>query len=224
MFQMPYKNLKIQLEEPIHKMQEKEIPRQFYFANEFFKSKGTLADFLRYWYEQDETGKWIPKRHLNITPSGDELKFKIPAKNTMESWAKRNQWNIRKRAFWKNTLETAQEEMQQEVIEFFKRDSKKIISSAEDDWQLDEQINYDDFTKPHLKAKGKNELANAHSKKVETLLIQSGMPKDISKQESNMNVKSDLTIANKSNELFTDELEDYNIDDTFNEVTEDVDN
>ena len=50
------------------------------------------------------------------------------------------------------------------------------------------------------------------------------MPKDISKQESNMNVKSDVTFTDKSNELFTDELKDYNIDETFEEVTEDVDN
>ena len=221
---MAYKDLKIQLIEPIYTMQEKETPRQFYFANEYFKFKGKLADFLRYWYEQDETGKWSPKHHLNITPSGDKLRFKIPAKNTMEDWAKRKQWNIRKRAFWKNTIESAQEEIQQEVIEFFKRDSKKIIDSAENDWKLDSELDDDVLTKPHLKSKGKNDLANAHSKKVETLLIQSGMPKDISKQESNMNVKSDVTFTDKSNELFTDELEDYNIDDTYDEVTKDVDN
>lgn len=219
---MAYKDLKIQLTEPIYQMQEKETPTQFYFANEFFKFKGELADYFRYWYEQDENGKWNPKPILNKSPSGDEIRFKIPAKGTMENWSKHKQWITRKKAFWKNTLESAQEEIQQDIIEFFKKDSKKIIQSANNDWDIDDALDSDYMTKPHLRAKGKNDLAAAHEKKVDTLLVQGGMPKDIGK--SDINVKSDVTVTDTSNELFVDELSDYNLDDAYDEVTEDVDN
>lgn len=221
---MAYQDLKIQLTEPIYLMQEKETPTQFYFANEFFKFKGDLADYLRYWYEQDQNGKLNPKQDLNETPSGDEIRFNIPAKATMENWAKHKQWYVRKRAFWKNTLESAQEEIQQEIIDFFKEDSKKIIESANNDWNIDDALDSDYMTKPHLRAKGKNDLAGAHEKKVETLLVEGGMPKDISKSEAKMDIKSDIAFTDNSNELFTDDLEDYNIDETYDEVTEDVDN
>ena len=54
------KNKKINLTEPIYEIQEKETPKQYWFANEYFHFDGTIDEFLDYWYPEDDNGHPLP--------------------------------------------------------------------------------------------------------------------------------------------------------------------
>ena len=86
------------------------------------------------------------------------------------------------------------------MIQFFKEDSAKLMKSSKKDWDLDKEIDWDNKTPAHLKSKGKNDLATAHQKKIDTLLVESGMPNDITQTQSevNMNVEADVKTESSS--------------------------
>lgn len=186
---------KLNLIAPIYELQEKETERQYYFFNLFCHVDMSISDFFQSFNGLERGGKWNDGRGEII------LDFSPPKEKTFQNWHIYNQWKIRKREYWKCRLSNIRDELQKELIEFFKEDSRKLMESANKDWKLDKQIDYDDRTPAHLKAKGKNELATAHQKKIDTLLIESGMPKDIVQSEVNMNVdadvKSEITVDDK---------------------------
>lgn len=174
---------KLNLVAPIYELQEKETIRQHYFFNLFCESDMQLSEFAKSFNEVKKGDVWR-KNGREI-----ELEFNPPKRKTFEQWCAYNLWERRKREYWKCKLNNIRDELQKDLIEFFKEDSAKLRQSSKKDWVLDEQIDYDDRTPAHLKSKGKNELASAHQKKIDTLLIQSGMPKDIAQTEVNMNAE-----------------------------------
>lgn len=174
---------KLNLVAPIYELQEKETIRQHYFFNLFCESDMQLSEFIRSFNELKKGCIWKGNR------KEIELDFNPPKPKTFEQWHLHNQWKTRKREYWKCKLNGIRDELQKELIAFFKEDSAKLRQSSKKDWVLDKQIDYDDRTPAHLKSKGKNELASAHQKKIDTLLIQSGMPKDIAQTEVNMNAE-----------------------------------
>lgn len=213
---MPSK--KILLVDPIYEMQDEETPKQYWFANEYYHFDGTQNEFLDYFYPPEE-----PSIAPQVAPSGAEIPFKLPAtRNTMKNWMKFKQWYKRKKAYWKDFIEDTQNNLKKDIGEFFKEDAKDLIESLKNDWNLDKKIDRAKKVKPHTKAKGKSDLSKAHKEKVETLLTEVGMPKDIAKNDSNLTVDAEITTK-KEDYLFVDELSDYNLDDVLSEVTEDVD-
>lgn len=174
---------KLNLVEPIYELQEKETERQYYFFNLFCNTDLQISDFAKSFNEA--------KKGTDCQLDGDQIKldFNPPKEATFKKWYTFCLWKQRKREYWKCKLNAIREELQQDLIEFFKEDSAKLRESSKKDWTLDEQIDFDDRTPAHLKSKGKNELASAHQKKIDTLLIQSGMPKDIAQTEVNMNAE-----------------------------------
>lgn len=179
---------KLELVAPIYELQEKETLRQHYFFDIFCKVDMDIEPFTKSFKNLTQGSEWC-QYNVRIV-----LEFKPPTPTTMVKWATYLQWRDRKKAFGANKIKTIREELQKDLIEFFKEDSIKMRESAQKDWTLDKQIDYDDRTPAHLKSKGKNELATAHQKKIDTLLIESGMPKDITQAEinTNMNVEADV--------------------------------
>lgn len=183
---------KLNLVAPIYELQEKETIRQHYFFNLFCESDMQLSEFARSFNE-------VKKGDIWRNNGGEiELDFNPPKPKTIEQWCAYNLWDTRKREYWKCKLNNIRDELQKDLIEFFKEDSAKLRESSKKDWMLDEQIDYDDRTPAHLKSKGKNELASAHQKKIDTLLIQSGMPKDIAQTEVNMNAEVSAEIESSA--------------------------
>ncbi|MBO6123302.1 MAG: hypothetical protein J6P09_05640 [Methanobrevibacter sp.] len=215
------KNRKIELSEPIYEMQEKETPKQFWFANEYFHFDGTIDEFLDYWYPEDNKGNLLspPQR----APSGEKNPFtKLPAKATMKNWSRFKQWYPRKKAYWADFIKDIQDNLKKDIGEFFKEDSKELIKSLKNDWKLDVKIDNARKINPHMKARGKSDLSKAHNMKLESLLTEAGMPKDFTKNDSTVKVDAEIK-SKKENYLFVNELSDYNLDDALNEVTENVD-
>lgn len=212
---------KIDLVDPIHEIQEKESPKQYWFANEFYHFDGTIEEFLDYWYPEDDEGNPLPPPQRG--PSGEKNPFtRLPARSTMKNWTKLKRWVIRKKAYWADFIKNIQDNLKKDIGEFFKEDSKDLIESLKNDWDLDKKIDRSKKVKPHTKAKGKSDLSKAHKEKVETLLTEAGMPKDITKTDSNVTLDAEITNK-KENYLFVGELSDYNLDDALSEVTEYVD-
>ena len=229
---MAYTMIKL-TREPIWLLQDNETPKQCYFLSLYIHSGMDLPTFIEsFQIKEDENDEiqYLKQGDTWETNGGQNKKqivllFNPPnSPRTFRNWYHYRKWEERCTAYWADTIKKAHQSNQDLAIKFFNRDIKNTIESADNDWNTDNEINVDYSTKPHLKAKGKNDLASAHQKKIEIICLQSGMPKDISKQQSDMNIKSDIIFSDKSNELFTDELKDYNIDETFDEVTEDVDN
>ena len=209
---------KIDLIEPIYEIQEKETPKQYWFANEYFHFDGTVEEFLDYWYPTDDNGNPLPIPQQS--PSGEKNPFsKLPVRGTMKNWSKLKRWHVRKKAYWADFIKDIQDNLKKDIGDFFKEDSKHLIKSLKNDWTLDAKIDKSQKVKPHTKAKGKSDLSKAHKEKVETLLTEAGMPKDIAKQDSTMKVDAKIK-SKKENYLFVNELSDYNLDDALNEVTE----
>lgn len=177
---------KLKLTEPIYELQEKETPRQYYFFNIFCHADMTLPKFAKS-FKELKKGDTLEDNGRQIT-----LDFNPPKEKTFNQWRSYNQWEIRKRAYWESKINNIREELQKDLVEFFQEDSTELKESAKKDWNIDKQIDTDTRTPPHLKAKGKNELATAHQKKIDTLLIQSGMPNDISKTESDVKIDADV--------------------------------
>lgn len=212
---------KIELIEPIYEIQEKETPKQYWFANEYFHFDGTIESFLDYWYPEDKDGNTLPTPKQ--APSGEKNPFvKLPARATMKNWSRLKRWYVRKKAYWADFIKDIQNNLKKDIGEFFKEDSKELIKSLNNDWKLDVKIDKSRKINPHTKARGKSDLAKAHKEKVDTLLTESGMPKDISKNDSTVKVDAEINTK-KENYLFVNELSDYNLDDVLTEVTENVD-
>ena len=215
------KNRKIELTEPIYEIQEKETPKQYWFANEFFHFDGTIEEFLDYWYPEDDDGRLLPIPQR--APSGEKTPFvKLPARGTMKNWSKLKRWIERKKAYWSDFIKDIQDNLKKDIVEFFKEDSKELMKSLKNDWKLDVKIDNSRKVKPHTKAKGKADLSKAHKEKLESLLTEAGMPKDFTKTDSKVKVDAEIK-SQKENYLFVNELSDYNLDDALNEVTENVD-
>lgn len=213
---MPSK--KIDLVEPIYKIQEDETPKQYWFANEYYHFDGSQNDFLDFFY----TSEGEP-RCIEVAPSGAKIPFKLPAKRrTMQSWMIIKRWYERKKAYWAYIIEETQQGFQKDILNFFKGDVKNLIKSSEKDWDLDKKIDKSRKVNPHMKARGKSDLAKAHAEKVGIMLTEAGMPKDFTKNDSTVKVDAEIT-SKKENYLFVNELIDYNLDDALNEVTENVD-
>ena len=174
---------KLNLVEPIYELQEKETIRQHYFFDIFCKVDMDIEPFTKSFKNLTQGSEWC-QNGVRIF-----LEFKPPTPTTMVKWATYLQWRVRKRSFGADKIKKIRDELQKDLIEFFREDSAKLRESSKKDWTLDEQIDFDDRTPAHLKSKGKNELASAHQKKIDTLLIQSGMPKDIAQTEVNMNAE-----------------------------------
>jgi len=177
---------KLELVEPIYELQEKETERQYYFFHIYCHEDSDISSFAR---SLDGLKKGDIWRNMGREI---QLEFNPPKDKTFQQWNAYNQWKTRKREYWKCRLKNIRDELQKDLIEFFKADSVELRKSAQKDWLLDKQIDMDDKTPAHLKSKGKNELATAHQKKIDTLLIESGMPSDITQSEVNMNVEADV--------------------------------
>ena len=198
---------KIELVEPIYEMQNGETPKQYWVVTEFFHYDGTIREFAHELCcsEEDQAG-------TKQGPSGKTFPFKkVPAERTIKNWLIKLRASERKRAYWKNFTEEIQQSLRKPILDFFKRDVHNLIESSDKDWELDKKIDNSRKVKPHTKAKGKEKLSKSHKDKVELMLTESGMPKDISQSDVNMN-------ANISNEIeitkdFFSDKEAYNTDD-----------
>lgn len=183
---------KIDLVEPIYELQERETERQYYFFNIFCRTDMQISEFAKSFEGA--------KRGTECSVDGDYVKldFNPPKEATFKKWYTFCSWKLRKREYWKCTLSVIREELQKDLIQFFKEDSIELIKSSKKDWDLDKELDFDDKTPAHLKSKGKNDLATAHQKKIDTLLVESGMPNDITQTQSEVNMNVEGTIKTKS--------------------------
>lgn len=196
---------KLNLVAPIYELQEKETERQYYFFNIFCNTDMQISEFAKSFDGA--------KKGTDCKLEGDyiHLEFNPPKIATFKKWYTFCQWKTRKREYWKCKLNNIRDELQKDLVEFFKEDSRKLRKSAKRDWVLDDEIDYDDKTPPHLKSKGKNDLATAHQKKIDTLLIESGMPSDITQSDVNMN--ANITGEVEITKDFFEDKPAYNTDD-----------
>ena len=210
---MDYK--KIKLIEPIHELQEDETPKQHYFVDLYYDVEDdNLTNFYESFDGLDKGDKWVYSGCEEI------LKFKPYSQSTFRNLVYCLQFKKRRKSCFKDIYQSKQESRRKKVVDFMDTFIDDVIESTNDLKGTENEINMDGFTRPHLKAKGKNNVSSARKTNWEIL-------KDLGNIEEpskNINVNNDVTFTDKSNELFTDELEDYNIDDTYDEVTEDVDN
>lgn len=198
---MAYK--KIELVEPIYELQEKETLRQYYFFDIFCKVDMDIEPFTKSFKNLTQGSEWC-QNNVKIF-----LEFNPPTPTTMVKWATYLQWRARKKSFGADKIKKIREELQKDLIDFFKEDSANLKKSAKKDWELDDEIDYDDRTPAHLKSKGKNELATAHQKKIDTLLIESGMPKDINQTQSEVNMKMEADVTQQTTaEIKTEKLKE----------------
>ena len=207
---MAYK--KIELVEPIYELQEKETPRQHYFAD------------LYYEVEDDNITKFIKsftglKKGQIWNGSGSEIKLECnpPKKSTFEQWASCLQFRKRRKAYWKDKFHARREKRKQKGELFLDTFQDNLEQDIRDNYQIANDIKDHDTLYPHLKAKGKTDVSNANSTNWQIYKEITGV--DITEQSSNLNVNMDATVDNRITvnllekmKKKRDELDDLNSD------------
>ena len=205
---------KIKLQEPIYELQTDEKPKQHYFIDLYYGVEDdNIKNFAKSFHGLKKGQRWTYSGQTEI------LKFDPYSPSHLIKLFSCLQARTRRTAYWDSIFKSKREKRKKKITDFMDSFTDDLIDSTNELKVTDNEINYDD-SRPHLKAQGKNHISSARKTNWE-ILKDLG---DIEDPSKNINLNNDVTFTDKSNELFTDELEDYNIDEAYDEVTEDVDN
>ena len=182
---MAYK--KIELVEPIYELQEKETPRQHYFADLYYEvDDDNLTQFIKSFDGLKKGNKWVGNRSEII------LEFNPPKQSTFEQWGACLQFKKRRKAYWDNRFKEAREKRKQKAEKFLNTFQDTLQEELESNQRISEEIESDERVFPHLKGKGKNELSFANKNIWEIYKEVTGVEVANTDQNINLNLDADV--------------------------------
>lgn len=186
---------KIELKEPIYELQEKETERQHYFAD------------LYYEVDDDNITKFIKsfkglKKGLEWTYNGSKkiLEFNPPKESTFIKWTTCLQYKKRRRAYWDNKFKEMRKLRQEKAEKFLKGFQDDLEEELKSNKRISKEIEADGQVFPHLKGKGKNEIAFANKTTWDIYKEVTGV--EVANTEQNVNVNLDADVKQETNATF----------------------
>ena len=187
---MAYK--KIELEEPIYELQENETERQHYFLDLYFTvDDNNLTKYIESFKGLKKGQKWVYSGSENI------LEFNPPKKSTFEKWVSCLQYRERRKAFWKDTFNFRKENRKEKATKFLDKFGDGLMESIEDNIEIGKKIKNDFMLDPHLKARGKKDIANATKEDFDMLKEVTGVETTEPSTNLNVNLEARAEILRK---------------------------
>lgn len=178
---------KIDLVEPIYELQEKETARQHYFLELYYEvSDDNTIKFI-------DSFKGLKKGDLWITDGSQiQLEFNPPKKTTFRQWVAFLQYKNRRRAYWDNKFKEMREERKQKAERFLRGFQDDLEEELQSNKRISREIELDGQVFPHLKGKGKNEIAFANKTTWDIYKEVTGVEVANTEQNVNLNVDADV--------------------------------
>ena len=182
---MVYK--KIELKEPIYELQEGETERQHYFLELFYEvSDDNVTKFAKSFKGLKKESDWSYSGVKKI------LDFNPPKYQTIINWSQSLQFKNRRRAYWENKFHEMREERKQKAEKFLNSFQDDLQNELESNKRISDEIEGDDRVFPHLKGKGKNDIAFANKTTWDIYKEVTGVEVANTEQNVNLNLDADV--------------------------------
>lgn len=178
---------KIDLVEPIYELQEKETERQHYFAELYYEiSDDNLVKFIKSFRSLKKGSVW------EYEGCKKTLDFSPPKPNTFRNWATCLQYKNRRRAYWDDKFKEMRKRRKEKAERFLNTFQDSLQEELESNVRISKEIERDAQVFPHLKGKGKNEIAFANKTTWDILKEVTGVEVSNVDQNINLNVDADV--------------------------------
>lgn len=178
---------KIDLIEPIYELQEKETERQHYFLELFFDvDNDNLTKFIKSFKGCKKGVEW------SYSGCKESLKFNPPKDTTFSNWTTCLQFKKRRKAYWDNEFKSRREARKQKAEKFLNSFQDNLEKDLKSNARISEEIEFDERVYPHLKGKGKNEIAMANKNTWDIYKEVTGVEVANVDQNINLNVDADV--------------------------------
>lgn len=178
---------KIELVEPIYELQEKETERQHYFLELFYDvDDDNLTKFIKSFRKLKKGLEW------GYSGSKKILEFNPPAESTFSKWTTCLQFKKRRTAYWDNEFKSRREKRKQRAEKFLDNFQDNLEEELESNKRISNEIESDDRVFPHLKGKGKNEIAMANKNTWDIYKEVTGVEVANTDQNINLNVDGNV--------------------------------
>ena len=185
---MDYK--KIDLQEPIDEIQEKETPKQHYFLELFYDVEDdNLTNFYKSFEGLDKGDTWV---YGGCT---ETLKFKPYAEGTFKNLGCCLHYLKRRKAHWTNIFASKKEARKKRVTDFMDTFMEDVIDSTTQLKATEKEITYDN-SRPHLKAQGKNHISSARRTNWEILKDLGDIEDPTRKVDVNADIEAETKLTN----------------------------
>lgn len=178
---------KIDLVEPIYELQEKETTRQHYFLELFYEvSDDNITKFIKSFKGLEKGSEWSHGGAKKI------LDFNPPKFNTFVHWSKCLQYKNRRRAYWDNKFKEMRKRRKEKAEKFLSSFQDDLEDELQSNKRISKEIENDEQVFPHLKGKGKNEIAFANKTTWDIYKEVTGVEVANADQNINLNVDADV--------------------------------
>lgn len=183
---------KIELTEPIYELQEKETERQHYFLDLYLDiSDANLTKFIKSFKGLQKGDLW------EYEGSGELLKFNPPKPKTLSLWATCLQYKNRRRAYWDDKFKEMRKQRKEKAERFLTTFQDSLQEELESNVRISKEIERDAQVFPHLKGKGKNDIAFANKTTWDILKEVTGV--EVSNVDQNINLNLDADVRQETN-------------------------
>lgn len=178
---------KIDLVEPIYELQEKETARQHYFLELYLDvSDDNITKFIKSFNGLKKGQEWCYEGVKKL------LDFNPPAKSTFSKWTVCLFYKKRRRAYWDNKFKEMREERKQKAERFLRGFQDDLEEELQSNKRISREIELDGQVFPHLKGKGKNDIAIANKTTWDIYKEVTGVEVANTEQNVNLNVDADV--------------------------------
>ena len=182
---------KIDLVEPIYELQEKETARQHYFLELYLDvSDDNLVAFMKSFKNLKKDSIW------EYEGCKIKLNFNPPKPNTFRNWATALQYKNRRRAYWDDKFKEMRKQRKEKAEKFLKSFQDDLEEELQSNKRISREIELDGQVFPHLKGKGKNDIAIANKTTWDIYKEVTGVEVANTEQNVNLNVDADVKSEN----------------------------
>lgn len=182
---------KIDLVEPIYELQEKETARQHYFLELYLDvSDDNLVAFMKSFKNLKKDSIW------EYEGCKIKLNFNPPKPNTFRNWATALQYKNRRRAYWDDKFKEMRKQRKEKAEKFLKSFQDDLEEELQSNKRISREIEGDPQVFPHLKGKGKNEIAFANKTTWDIYKEVTGV--EVANTEQNVNVNLDADVKSET--------------------------
>lgn len=182
---------KIDLVEPIYELQEKETARQHYFLELYLDvSDDNLVAFMKSFKNLKKDSIW------EYEGCKIKLNFNPPKPNTFRNWATALQYKNRRRAYWDDKFKEMRKQRKEKAEKFLKSFQDDLEEELQSNKRISREIEHDPQVFPHLKGKGKNDIAFANKTTWDIYKEVTGVEVANTEQNVNLNVDADVKSEN----------------------------
>ena len=183
---------KIELKEPIFELQEKETERQHYFVDLYYEvDDDNITKFIKSFKGLKKGLEWVYSGSKKI------LEFNPPKESTFIKWATCLQIKKRRKAYWDNEFKIRREKRKEKAEKFLDSFQDNLQEELESNIRISKEIEDDEQVYPHLKGKGKNEIAFANKTTWDILKEVTGV--EVANTDQNINLNLDADVRQETN-------------------------